>query len=41
MRDGVNGPRMVDAGLRCRPNPKPTPDFPSLFVALIDQKPDC
>jgi hypothetical protein len=24
---------LVDAGLRCQPNPAPTPDFPSLFVA--------
>lgn len=23
----------VDAGIRCRANPAPTPDFPSLFVA--------
>lgn len=23
----------VDAGIRCRPNPAPTPEFPSLFVA--------
>lgn len=23
----------VDAGLRCMPNPEPTPEFPSLIVA--------
>lgn len=23
----------MNAGLRCQPNPEPTPDFPSLFVA--------
>ena len=36
LRDGVRGPRPVTVGLRCRPNPSPTPDFPSLFVASID-----
>ena len=27
------GGGLVDAGLRCQPNPGPSPDFPSLFVA--------
>lgn len=35
-RDGTSGYRMVDAGIRCRPNPTPTPEFPSLFVAVED-----
>lgn len=39
-RDGPAGPRWVDAGLRCKPNPGPTPEFPSVFVAIAAQ-PDC
>lgn len=35
-RDGTSGYRMVDAGIRCRPNPAPTPEFPSLIVAVED-----
>lgn len=27
------GGGLVGAGLRCQPNPSPTPEFPSLFVA--------
>lgn len=33
LRNHGPGPRLVDAGLRCQPNPNPRPDFPSLFVA--------
>lgn len=36
MRDGAYGKRRVSAGLRCRSNPNPTPDFPSLFVAVSE-----
>ena len=32
-RDGRSGVQLVDANVRCMPNPSPTPDFPSLFVA--------
>jgi hypothetical protein len=32
-RSGLFGSVLVDAGLRCQPNPSPTPDFPSVFVA--------
>lgn len=31
---------MLNAGLRCQPNPSPSPEFPSLFVAA-EPKPDC
>lgn len=27
------GPGEIDAGIRCQPNPSPSPEFPSLFVA--------
>lgn len=33
LRNHGPGPRLVDAGLRCQPNPNPNPAFPSLFVA--------
>lgn len=33
-RDGPAGTRLVDAGIRCKPNPSPSPEFPSLFVAI-------
>lgn len=31
---------MLNAGLRCQPNPSPSPEFPSLFVAA-EPKSDC
>lgn len=31
-RNGKAG-AMVDSGVRCIPNPNPTPEFPSLYVA--------
>ena len=30
---GRSGGVMIDAGIRCMPNPTPTPEFPSLIVA--------
>jgi len=33
LRASGSGDGTVDAGLRCQPNPKPTPEFPSLVVA--------
>lgn len=30
---GRHGGPLLDAGIRCMANPKPTPEFPSLFVA--------
>jgi hypothetical protein len=33
LRNHGPGAGQVDAGLRCQPNPSPSPDFPSLFVA--------
>lgn len=33
LRNHAPGAPLVDAGLRCQPNPDPRPDFPSLFVA--------
>lgn len=33
LRNHGPGPDLVDAGLRCQPNPEPSPDFPSLYVA--------
>ena len=29
-----SGQRLVDAGIRCQPNPEPRPEFPSLYVAM-------
>lgn len=33
LRSPVPGAPGTDAGIRCQPNPDPTPEFPSLFVA--------
>jgi DNA-directed RNA polymerase subunit RPC12/RpoP len=33
LRNHGPGAPLVDAGLRCQPNPEPRPEFPSLFVA--------
>ena len=33
LRSHGPGGGLVDAGLRCQPNPSPSPEFPSLFVA--------
>lgn len=33
LRKHGSGSAPVSAGLRCQPNPSPSPDFPSLFVA--------
>ena len=33
LRNHGPGGGLVDAGLRCQPNPSPSPEFPSLFVA--------
>lgn len=33
LRRHGSGAAPVSAGLVCQPNPAPTPDFPSLFVA--------
>lgn len=41
---GGKGETLVDAGVRCIPNPNPTPLFPNLFVAsevLESEKSDC
>lgn len=31
--DGRSGEAMIDAGVRCHPNPDPSPSNPSLYVA--------
>jgi hypothetical protein len=33
LRNHGPGAPLVDAGIRCQPNPDPRPDFPSVFVA--------
>lgn len=33
LKGAGSGHALVDAGVRCMPNPDPRPDFPSLFVA--------
>lgn len=33
-RTGKSGVALVDAGVRCQPNPDPRPEFPSLYVAM-------
>lgn len=33
MGRGGKAGALVDAGVRCIPNPSPTPEFPSLYVA--------
>lgn len=32
-RSHRSGYHLVDAGIRCKPNPEPRPDFPSLIIA--------